>query len=88
MSAVSARSPAARSSGWSSSARTNAEPTITPSAYDATSAAWSPLLTPRPTPTGRSAPRSDTAALVRATSGPASSLVVVRAPVTPMTAVA
>ena len=43
------RSPAARSSGWSSRARTNAEPTITPSAYDATSAAWSPLLTPRPT---------------------------------------
>ena len=34
--------------------RTNAEPTITPSAYDATSAAWSPLLTPSPTPTGRS----------------------------------
>ena len=34
--------------------RTKAEPTITPSAYDATSAAWSPLLTPRPTPTGRS----------------------------------
>ena len=88
MSAVSARSPAARSSGWSSSTRTNAEPTITPSAYDATSAAWSPLLTPRPDADGQVGPESDTAALVRATSGPARSLVVARAPVTPMTAVA
>ena len=45
--------PAGRSSA-SSSVRTKAEPTITASAYDATSAAWSPLDTPSPTPIGRS----------------------------------
>jgi hypothetical protein len=68
--------------------RTNADPTITPSAYAATSAAWAPLLTPSPTPTGRSVPSRRAAAFVRDTRGPASSLVVARAPVTPITAVA
>ena len=38
-------------------ARTSAEPTITPSAKPATSAAWSPLETPRPTQTGMSGAR-------------------------------
>ena len=66
------RSPAPGSSAWSSRTRTNAEPTITPSAYAATSAAWAPVPTPRPTPIGRSV-----TARVRATSGPARSLVVV-----------
>ena len=47
------------------------------------SRAMSAVLTPRPTPTGRSV-----VARVRATSGSARSLVVVRAPVTPITAVA
>ena len=82
MSAPSALSPLALSSA-SSSTRTNAEPTITPSAYDATWAAWSPLETPRPTPIGRSV-----TARVRSTRGPARSEVVARVPVTPMTAVA
>ncbi len=49
MRAVSAAS-ASRRSSWSSRHRTKAEPTITPSAYDATSAACAPLLTPSPTP--------------------------------------
>ena len=40
--------------GASSRRRTKAEPTITPSANAATWAAWAPLLTPRPTATGRS----------------------------------
>ncbi len=56
---------------------------MTASAYDATLAAWSPFETPSPTPTG-----SSVACRVRATSGSARSLVVSRAPVTPMTAVA
>ena len=56
---------------------------MTPSAKAATSAAWSPLETPRPTPIGRSL-----TARVRATRGPASALDDSRAPVTPMTAVA
>ena len=43
-----------RGSRWSSSRRMNAEPTITPSEKAATSAAWSPVETPRPTPTGAS----------------------------------
>ena len=73
----------ARSVPASSSLRTKAEPTITPSAYDATSAAWSPWETPRPTHTGRSV-----TVRVRATNGPARSLLDSRAPVTPMTAVA
>ena len=56
---------------------------MTPSAKRATSAAWSPPDTPMPTPTGRSV-----ASRTRATSGPARSLDVSRAPVTPITAAA
>ncbi len=65
--------------GASSSRRTNADPTITPSAYVATCAACSRVETPRPTATGTVLAR-----LTRATSRGARSLTWSRAPVTPM----
>ena len=53
---------------------------MTPSAKAATSAAWAPFETPRPTQTAR----SGRASRVRATSFSAASLTVVRVPVTPI----
>src|SRR5580698_7140565 len=54
-SAVRSRTPGIPAAPPSASRRrrTKAEPTITPSAKVATCAAWAPLLTPRPTATGR-----------------------------------
>src|SRR5690606_15133638 len=63
----------------SPSARTSAEPTITPSANEATSAACSRVETPRPTQIGRSV-----TARVRATRSRAPEPTLVRAPVTPI----
>ena len=80
---VPAARAAAASEPASSTARTNADPTMTPSAYPATSAAWSALDTPSPTPTGRSVTRR-----TRATSPGAAAEVCARAPVTPMIDVA
>ena len=65
----------AASSRW-----TNAEPTMTPSANEATCAACAPSRTPRPTPTG-----SEVIARTRATRPAASPLTVSRAPVMPIT---
>ena len=48
------RRPPSGGVGGVEQARTNAEPTMTPSAKAATSAAWAPLDTPSPTQTGRS----------------------------------
>ena len=62
---VTAASPLSKS-GASRIALTNAEPTITPSAYRATSLACSRVDTPRPTAIGRSV-----TARVRATSASA-----------------
>ena len=63
----------------STSVRTRADPTMTPSANSPTSAAWSPLETPSPTHTGRSV-----TSRVRATSDSAAEPTVARVPVTPM----
>ena len=82
MSSATARTPDA-ASGASSKHRTNAEPTMTPSQYPATSAAWAPLVTPSPMPIGRSV-----AARTRWTSTGAAALVLALAPVTPITEVA
>src|SRR5580765_525066 len=72
---------AANPSSGSRSVRqaTRADPTMTPSAKEATSAACWPLETPRPTHTGRSV-----TALVRSTSSLAPPPTAVRAPVTPI----
>src|SRR3954464_6643176 len=70
----------ARSPSASRRARTNADPTMTPSAKAATSAAWVPSETPRPTHTARPGATSR----VRATSFSAASLTVARVPVTPI----
>src|SRR5699024_1107671 len=64
-------------------AETRADPTMTPSANAATSAAWLPERTPNPTPIGQSV-----CFLVRSTSPRACSPTVSRSPVTPITAVA
>src|SRR5690606_2796852 len=66
-----------------SAAVTNAEPTTTPSAKPATSAAWAADLTPRPTATG-----SDVCVRHRATSAGAALATASRAPVTPIVDVA
>src|SRR5690606_13254470 len=80
-SAPTARTAARRSSQGASASigRTNAEPTMTPSAYRPTSDAWRPVDTPRPTHT-RSAPAARVSATSRAACGPTSS----RTPVTPI----
>ena len=70
---------AAAGESASSTSRTNAEPTITPSAYRATSAACSGVETPRPTHTGW-----EVTLRVRETRFSASTQTLVRAPVTPI----
>jgi hypothetical protein len=59
--------------------RTKAEPTITPSAKEATSAAWPRVLTPRPTATGKSV-----CSRIRATVPPATELTASLVPVMPI----
>src|SRR5690606_14297033 len=77
---VRSRSAASPSSGSRpSTVLTRAEPTITPSAKAATSAAWAPVLPPRPTQSGRSV-----VGRRRATSSEAVPPTLPRAPVTPM----
>src|SRR5208283_4275101 len=73
-----AATPAARSGAFSRRC-TNAEPTIPPSANFATSAAWAPSRTPRPTATGRGV-----CARTVLTSPAASPLTASRAPVMPI----
>src|SRR5690606_900298 len=81
-SSATSATPAASSSA-SSILRTNAEPTTTPSAKPAISAAWSAFETPRPTLIGRSV-----VLRVRSTRTAAASPTCSRVPVTPMTDVA
>src|SRR5699024_2202820 len=70
-----------RASSPSVAAVMSADPTITPSAYEAISAACSPLRTPSPTPQARPEISRTRAVRVRGASETTS-----RAPVTPMTA--
>ena len=78
---MSARTAATASSGLAAPVRrrTKAEPTITPSANEATSAACSLVLTPRPTATG-----SRVRSRVRATRPPALELTASLVPVMPI----
>src|SRR5690606_27900155 len=87
ISSASARTPASPDarSGASSMRRMNAEPTMTPSANPATSAAWAPLEMPSPSPTGRPEPPLSMIARVRSTRRGAPVSTAERVPVTPIT---